>query len=108
MVKSEATAYHYVSFSGGGGGGGDDDDVLAQGSKKLRNGPVVQKSLAEVRLTESARICCDACDVWVHAECANVSISEDLEDFDNYYPECAVEESIVEKSEPKYRILGRL
>ncbi|GKD45323.1 ABC transporter A family member 2-like protein [Tanacetum coccineum] len=74
---------------------------------------VVQKSLAEVRLTESARVraqsysggmkrrfsvaislfgdpklvildeltCCDGCDVWVHAECANVSISEDLEVF---------------------------
>ncbi|GJZ24622.1 histone-lysine N-methyltransferase ATX3-like protein isoform X1 [Tanacetum coccineum] len=54
-------------------------------------------------------ICCDGCDVWVHAECADVSISEDLEEFDYYCPECtgecAIEEPIVEKSEPKYRYL---
>lgn len=54
-------------------------------------------------------ICCDGCDVWVHAECAEVSnqIFEYLEEIDYYCPECrgevTVEQPYFNISEPKPR-----
>ncbi|XP_057980958.1 histone-lysine N-methyltransferase ATX4-like [Malania oleifera] len=35
-------------------------------------------------------VCCDGCDVWVHAECAKISsnLFKDLEDTDYYCPDC--------------------
>ncbi|KVH89024.1 Post-SET domain-containing protein [Cynara cardunculus var. scolymus] len=54
-------------------------------------------------------ICCDGCNVWVHAECAKVSskIFKDLEKIDYYCPECkgesTVEQPVVDNKEPKLR-----
>ncbi|XP_073136660.1 histone-lysine N-methyltransferase ATX3-like [Henckelia pumila] len=40
-------------------------------------------------------VCCDSCDVWVHAECASISNKslKDLETADYFCPECKVEPS---------------
>ncbi|XP_015577364.2 histone-lysine N-methyltransferase ATX3 [Ricinus communis] len=37
-------------------------------------------------------VCCDGCNVWVHAECDNISrkLFKDLENFDYYCPDCRV------------------
>ncbi|KAM7508572.1 hypothetical protein LguiA_019025 [Lonicera macranthoides] len=54
-------------------------------------------------------VCCDGCDVWVHAECAKISskILKNLEDNDYYCPQCTVrsnyELSSVEKGQSKVR-----
>ncbi|CAH1447815.1 unnamed protein product [Lactuca virosa] len=51
-------------------------------------------------------ICCDGCNVWVHAECAKVSskILKDLEEIDYYCPECKGESTVVDnKSEAQLR-----
>ncbi|XP_059634367.1 histone-lysine N-methyltransferase ATX4-like isoform X2 [Cornus florida] len=47
-------------------------------------------------------VCCDGCNVWVHAECANISnkLLKVLEDRDYYCPECRAE-SHSNKSESK-------
>ncbi|KAM7476525.1 hypothetical protein LguiB_023768 [Lonicera macranthoides] len=52
-------------------------------------------------------VCCDGCDVWVHAECAEFSSKhlKNLEDTDYYCPECKAKTSndlsISEKCQPK-------
>ncbi|KAL3613494.1 hypothetical protein CASFOL_042639 [Castilleja foliolosa] len=40
-------------------------------------------------------VCCDGCDVWVHAECANISTKhlKDLKSVDYFCPECRVDPS---------------
>ncbi|KAI4372326.1 hypothetical protein MLD38_010570 [Melastoma candidum] len=40
-------------------------------------------------------VCCDGCDVWVHAECAGLSdrLLEDLESSDFYCPDCQLKNS---------------
>ncbi|KAL3615710.1 hypothetical protein CASFOL_041371 [Castilleja foliolosa] len=40
-------------------------------------------------------VCCDGCDVWVHAECANISTKhlKDLKSMDYFCPECRVNPS---------------
>ncbi|XP_073022237.1 histone-lysine N-methyltransferase ATX3-like isoform X1 [Primulina eburnea] len=45
-------------------------------------------------------VCCDSCDVWVHAECANISskLLKDLETSDYYCPECI--------AKPSSKVLG--
>lgn len=54
-------------------------------------------------------ICCDHCNVWVHAECADVSSSvfKDLEEMDYYCPECkgesVVDQPVVNRPEKKLR-----
>ncbi|XAR53960.1 Histone-lysine N-methyltransferase [Bertholletia excelsa] len=54
-------------------------------------------------------VCCDGCDVWVHAECAKISGKhfKDLEDIEYYCPECkgkpSSELSVADKCQPKVR-----
>ncbi|CAK9165778.1 unnamed protein product [Ilex paraguariensis] len=54
-------------------------------------------------------VCCDGCDVWVHAECANFSckLFKDLEDADYYCPECTAKPDcglpVSEKWQPEVR-----
>uniref|UniRef100_A0A5B7CF24 Putative histone-lysine N-methyltransferase ATX4-like isoform X2 n=1 Tax=Davidia involucrata TaxID=16924 RepID=A0A5B7CF24_DAVIN len=54
-------------------------------------------------------VCCDGCNVWVHAECTNISnkIFKDLEDTEYYCPECKAksnyELSVSEKGQSKVR-----
>nr|XP_043620839.1 histone-lysine N-methyltransferase ATX3 isoform X2 [Erigeron canadensis] len=54
-------------------------------------------------------ILCDGCNVWVHAECANISskIFKDLEEMDYYCPECrgevTVEQLVVDNLESDLR-----
>ncbi|CAK7348720.1 unnamed protein product [Dovyalis caffra] len=42
-------------------------------------------------------VCCDGCNVWVHAECDNISskLFKDLEDVDYYCPDCKVKFKLV-------------
>ncbi|KAF7153653.1 hypothetical protein RHSIM_Rhsim01G0172300 [Rhododendron simsii] len=54
-------------------------------------------------------VCCDGCNVWVHAECAKISskLFKDLDGFDYYCPECksnsSYELSVAEKGQSKVR-----
>ncbi|XAR62967.1 Histone-lysine N-methyltransferase [Bertholletia excelsa] len=54
-------------------------------------------------------VCCDGCNVWVHAECAKISskLFKDLESIDYYCPECKGESgfklSVSEKQQSKAR-----
>ncbi|XVE77275.1 hypothetical protein DITRI_Ditri13aG0049200 [Diplodiscus trichospermus] len=53
-------------------------------------------------------VCCDGCNVWVHAECDNISskLFKDLEHIDYYCPECKANlkfESYFVKREPKMK-----
>ncbi|XP_022734043.1 histone-lysine N-methyltransferase ATX3-like isoform X3 [Durio zibethinus] len=54
-------------------------------------------------------VCCDGCNVWVHAECDNISsklFKVDLEHTDYYCPECKANlkfESYLPKREPKIK-----
>ncbi|GFZ01003.1 SET domain protein 14 [Actinidia rufa] len=54
-------------------------------------------------------VCCDGCNVWVHAECAKFSskLFKDLEDIDYYCPECkgmsSCELSVAEKWQSNVR-----
>ncbi|OMP08615.1 Tudor/PWWP/MBT superfamily protein [Corchorus olitorius] len=53
-------------------------------------------------------VCCDGCNVWVHAECDNITskIFKDLEHNDYYCPECKAKfkvESYFVKREPKIK-----
>ncbi|KAL3517292.1 hypothetical protein ACH5RR_024194 [Cinchona calisaya] len=52
-------------------------------------------------------VCCDGCDVWVHAECAQISneLFKDLENIDYFCPECKVSsnnELLISKLESKF------
>ncbi|KAG5566002.1 hypothetical protein RHGRI_001807 [Rhododendron griersonianum] len=54
-------------------------------------------------------VCCDGCNVWVHAECAKISskLFKDLDGFDYYCPECksnsSYELSVAETGQSKVR-----
>ncbi|XWS46228.1 hypothetical protein CRYUN_Cryun14cG0046500 [Craigia yunnanensis] len=53
-------------------------------------------------------VCCDGCNVWVHAECDNISskLFKDLEHIDYYCPECKAKlkfESYLVRREPKIK-----
>ncbi|KAA8516176.1 hypothetical protein F0562_019355 [Nyssa sinensis] len=54
-------------------------------------------------------VCCDRCDVWVHADCANISnkLFKDLERIQYYCPECKAKSnnnlSVSEKGQSKVR-----
>ncbi|XP_027162942.1 histone-lysine N-methyltransferase ATX3 isoform X1 [Coffea eugenioides] len=53
-------------------------------------------------------VCCDGCDVWVHAECARISaeLFKDLENIDYFCPECKAKSNnklLVSKVEPEFR-----
>lgn len=53
-------------------------------------------------------VCCDGCNVWVHAECDNISskVFKDMENIDYYCPECKAKsklESCLAKREPKIK-----
>ncbi|KAM0000650.1 putative [histone H3]-lysine(4) N-trimethyltransferase [Helianthus debilis subsp. tardiflorus] len=56
-----------------------------------------------------SKILCDGCDIWVHAECANVSsnVLKDLKKINYYRPTCkgesSVEQPVVNKPKPKHR-----
>ncbi|KAJ6334657.1 hypothetical protein OIU78_011509 [Salix suchowensis] len=43
-------------------------------------------------------VCCDGCNVWVHAECDNISskLFKDMEDIDYYCPDCKVKFKLVQ------------
>ncbi|KAJ6729588.1 PHD FINGER PROTEINS [Salix viminalis] len=43
-------------------------------------------------------VCCDGCNVWVHAECDNISSKhfKDMEDIDYYCPDCKVKFKLVQ------------
>ncbi|KAJ6404347.1 hypothetical protein OIU84_012515 [Salix udensis] len=43
-------------------------------------------------------VCCDGCNVWVHAECDNISskLFKDMEDIDYYCPDCKVKFKFVQ------------
>ncbi|KAL4367209.1 hypothetical protein GQ457_05G000890 [Hibiscus cannabinus] len=56
-------------------------------------------------------VCCDGCNVWVHAECDNISskLFQDMENIDYYCPECKAKfksESYSMKREPKIKHAG--
>ncbi|KAK2993869.1 hypothetical protein RJ640_003981 [Escallonia rubra] len=54
-------------------------------------------------------VCCDGCDVWVHADCAKISsnLFKDLEEADYYCPECKAKTyndlSVAQKFQSKVR-----
>ncbi|THG23377.1 hypothetical protein TEA_006469 [Camellia sinensis var. sinensis] len=56
-----------------------------------------------------AKVCCDGCNVWVHAECAKIcgKLLKDLEHTDYYCPECKGESNcellVTEKQQSKVR-----
>ncbi|KAJ6873015.1 hypothetical protein NC651_031994 [Populus alba x Populus x berolinensis] len=57
-------------------------------------------------------VCCDGCNVWVHAECDNISskLFKDLEDIDYYCPDCKVKfkfaQPDLERRKPPVKSIG--
>ncbi|KAI8572644.1 hypothetical protein RHMOL_Rhmol01G0215400 [Rhododendron molle] len=74
-------------------------------TKKRRGLTFEVQSLCE----HCAKVCCDGCNVWVHAECAKISskLFKDLDGFDYYCPECksnsSYELSVAETGQSKVR-----